>query len=139
MSPAKSPMGCIIAMLVFVLFFGIFLMTGGKSDDAKTTETALPAAPPAPKTAEELRSEKIRSGFSLWDGSHVGLEKIVKQAMHNPDSYEHVKTTYVEKGENLIVTTEYRGTNGFGGVVTNRVIAKTDLEGNVLKIISEGK
>mgnify|MGYP001282484131 CR=1 FL=1 len=98
-----------------------------------------PSSAPIPRTAVELREEKIRSGFSSWDGSHIGLEKIIKQSMHNPDSYKHVKTTYIEDGNELTVATQYRGTNSFGGVVTSQVIAKTDLDGNVIKILSQGK
>jgi hypothetical protein len=31
--------------------------------------------------------------------------------------------------------TEFRGTNRFGGIIKNGVIAKVDLEGNVIEII----
>ena len=41
-------------------------------------------------------------------------------------------------GEFLIVTTKFRGTNALGGVVTNWVTAKCDLEGNVVSVISRG-
>ena len=55
--------------------------------------------------------------------------------MNNPDSYKHVETKYKDKGEYLIVTTVFRGTNTFGGVVTNSIKAKIDLNGNILEII----
>lgn len=148
-SPARSRAEVISGVVFAVIFLVAFIAWVNSGDEkpqppnqhggrVESGTASVHSTPPVQKTDEELRSEKIRSGFSLWDGSHIGLEKIIKQAMHNPNSYEHVKTTYKEKGDALIVATEYRGTNGFGGTVTNRVVAKTDLDGNVLKIISEG-
>ncbi|HUU39739.1 MAG TPA: hypothetical protein VMW42_02230 [Desulfatiglandales bacterium] len=87
-----------------------------------------------PKTPEEAHREKIEKHFDLWDGSHKGLTKVIKESMHNAGSYEHVKTRYIDKGDYLIVTTEFRGTNAFGGVVKNSMAAKVDLNGNVIEI-----
>jgi hypothetical protein len=58
--------------------------------------------------------------------------------MNDPKSYEHVETRYADKGDHLIVKTTFRGKNAFGGVVPNWVIAKTDLDGNVLEVIAQG-
>lgn len=48
------------------------------------------------KMSEELRSEKISEGIKKavnpWDGSLRPLVKAVKQNMHDPKSFEHVKT-----------------------------------------------
>lgn len=87
---------------------------------------------------KEERKRRIEAGFSAWDGSHRGLEKVVKASMNNPKSYEHVETVYSDRGDHLIVRTTFRGTNAFGGVVTNWVRAKVDLDGNVLSIIEQG-
>jgi len=93
---------------------------------------------PKIKTEQELRKERIERGFSPWDGSHRQLEKIVKKAMNDPDSYKHDQTTYIDKGDYLIVNTTFRGKNKFGGVVRNRVSAKATLDGDVIEIISQG-
>jgi hypothetical protein len=58
--------------------------------------------------------------------------------MNDPDSYDHVETRYSDKGDHLIVKTTFRGKNAFGGVVKNWVIAKVDLNGNVIEVISQG-
>ncbi|MFC0445353.1 hypothetical protein ACFOD1_07535 [Pseudidiomarina halophila] len=87
--------------------------------------------------ATEARQERIRKQFSAWDGAHYGLEKVIKKAMHNPDSYEHVETKFGDRGDHLIVQTVYRGSNAFGGIVTNSVTAKVSLNGTVLEIIEE--
>ena len=86
------------------------------------------------KTPEELRKEKLKEQFSSWDGSHRGVEKHIKSIMHDPDSYDHVKTRYIDEGDHLIISTSFRGKNAFGGVVLNRYTAKVDLQGNVLQI-----
>ncbi|WP_204230881.1 PH domain-containing protein [Aeromonas salmonicida] len=90
----------------------------------------------AKKALIEARAKKLESQFSPWDGSHRALERAIKKSMNDPDSYEHVKTTYNDLGDSLIVSTTFRGKNGFGGVVKNTVVAQVDLDGNILEIIS---
>ncbi len=87
--------------------------------------------------APETRKEQIESHFSAWDGSHRGLVEVIKKSMNDPESYEHVETRYVDKQDHLIVITEFRGRNGFGGVVKSSVTAKVDLNGNVIEVISQ--
>lgn len=114
--------------LVLVVVFLVMVFSGGKSTNTN------PSKPAAPTT----REEKIRQQFSAWNGAHYGLEKVVKQGMNNPDSYQHVKTVYSEEADGLVVTMQYRGTNSFGGVITNKAMAKTDMDGNVVSIIYRG-
>ena len=87
--------------------------------------------------AAQAREERIHDQFSNWDGSHMNLARFIKNNMHDPDSYEHAKTVYSDKGDYLIVKTTYRGKNGFGGVVLNYVTAKVSLDGQVLAIIDQ--
>jgi hypothetical protein len=63
---------------------------------------------------------------------------LIKKSMNDPNSYEHEETVYWDKGDHLIVRTTFRGKNAFGGVVKNSIMAKVDLNGNVIEIISEG-
>ena len=83
------------------------------------------------------RKKRIESQFSAWDGSHRNLERVVKKAMNDPESYKHVETVYWDMGSYLIVRTTFRGKNVFGGVVKNSVKAKVDLDGNVLEILEQ--
>jgi hypothetical protein len=89
------------------------------------------------RLAAEAREKQIEEQFSVWDGSHRNLERVIKKAMNDPDSYEHDKTVYWDRGDHLVVKTTYRGKNGFGGVVRNFVKAKVSLEGQILQVIDQ--
>jgi hypothetical protein len=87
------------------------------------------------KKQQELAHKNIvESQFSVWDGSHRELEQYIKKHMNDPDSYQHVETSYIDHGDYLIVTTKFRGKNGFGGIVMNTIIAKINLQGNIIEI-----
>ncbi|WP_353120956.1 tetratricopeptide repeat protein [Dysgonomonas capnocytophagoides] len=80
------------------------------------------------------RKERILKQFSSWDGSHRNLEKWLKNNMNDPKSFEHVETTYTDKGDYLLVYMKYRGKNSFGAKVLQTVIGTVDLNGNVLSV-----
>jgi len=77
------------------------------------------------------RKERILKQFSSWDGSHNNLKKWVKNNMNDPKSFEHVETTYTDKGDYLLVYMKYRGKNSFGAKVLQTVIGTVDLNGNI--------
>ncbi|MBL8880816.1 MAG: zinc-ribbon domain-containing protein [Phycisphaerales bacterium] len=132
-SKAKtSPLaGAVTFLIIVAVCAGIctqgFKFGGGGSSSSST-----------PKTPEERRKEQIERHISAWDGSHCGVTEYIKKSMHDPDSYAHDETRFLDKGDHLIVYTKFRGKNAFGGVVRNSIIAKVDLNGNVLEIISQG-
>jgi hypothetical protein len=111
-----------------VAFF-IFIAFGSGDDDSKTN------ADGTPKTERQIQLEKQ---FSAWDGSHIELTKIIKKAMNDPDSYEHVETVYWDMKDHVVVRTTYSGKNAFGGRVKNWVKAKADNNGKIIEIIEEG-
>lgn len=113
---------------IFVISFFVLLAFGSGSDDNKKADGTK-------KTDREILIEKQ---FSAWDGSHPQLESMIKEAMNDPDSYEHVETVYWDLQDHLVIRTTYSGKNAFGGRVKNWVKAKVDFEGNVLEIIDEG-
>jgi len=41
---------------------------------------------------------RINAQFSSWNGSHKNLEKRIKSGMHDPGSYQHVETAYLDRG-----------------------------------------
>lgn len=84
---------------------------------------------------KEIRKKQIEKQFHFWDGSHRNLEWHIKEIMNDPDSYEHVVTTYWDKGDHLVVTTTFRGKNAFGGVVKNSITAIVSLNGDIIQII----
>jgi hypothetical protein len=85
-------------------------------------------------TSEEKtvsRKELIEKQFSSWDGSHYKLEAYIKSTMNDPDSYQHIKTVYLDKGDYLLVKTTFRGKNVFNALVIDSVIAMVGLDGEV--------
>ena len=54
--------------------------------------------------------------------------------MHDPNSYKHVKTTWLDMGDYILVEITYRGTNLFGATVTNSVTARVSLSGVILNV-----
>ena len=117
----------LLSVMAVCLF--IFLAFGSDDDDQKKN------ADGTPKTERQLKIEKQ---FSAWDGSPNNLKKAIKDAMNDPESFEHVETKYWDMKDHLVVLTTYRGKNAFGGKVKNWVKAKVDMEGNVLEIIEQG-
>lgn len=84
------------------------------------------------------RTELIEKQFSSWDGSHTEVTKAIKKSMNDSDSYEHINTQYWDRGDHLVVQTEFSGKNGFGGRVKNTVKAKVQVEtGSIIEIMQE--
>ena len=46
---------------------------------------------------QEKKVKMIESQFSTWNGSHIELSRLIKDSMHDPSSYEHVETTYINE------------------------------------------
>lgn len=130
--PRSQGIGCgtVVVLLVFAAF-----MVNLWND---TFNPAPPANPPAPLTAEQQRTARIEAGFSVWDGAHRKLEKLIETNLKDPDSYEHIETKYIDKQDHILVYMKYRAKNSFGGFVIGNVVAKCSLDGDVLEIISQG-
>ena len=99
--------------------------------EAKAKATALKRA------AEAKLKEDFKLQFSVWNGSHNKTVKYVKERMHNPKSFKHVETSYMDYAEKgfRIIHMKYRGTNLYNAVVTNSIWVKVDLEGNVTEVM----
>ncbi|MFP9114436.1 hypothetical protein ACLI1A_10875 [Flavobacterium sp. RHBU_3] len=77
---------------------------------------------------EKNRADFEESCLSSWDGSNRELVKIVKKNMNDPDSFEHVETSYKLYNDYAVVIMQFRGKNAFNGTVLNSVTAKVSLE-----------
>lgn len=148
MSMQVSNAGCFVwTICVFAGFFVIlhiaedrdYRSRGIDPDELRARRSENLAREAIEERRIKARDEILQSGFNLWDGSHRGLTQLIKESMNEPKSYEHVETTYSDKGDYLIVRTVFRGRNVFGGVVPNWVTAKTDLNGNVIKVIDQSQ
>jgi hypothetical protein len=114
--------------LRILIFVGLILAMVYMCNDPKGNLASTP------EPAKSDRQILLDKQFSVWDGSHRGLEKQIKASMNDPESYEHVSTQFKDMTDYIIVTTSFRGKNAFGGTVLNSVTAKCDLQGNVLEI-----
>lgn len=86
------------------------------------------------RIAREERKKNIEKQFSFDYAIHFPLRRHIKSKMHNPKSFKHVKTTHSVHENYIVVAMKYRGTNGFGAVVTNSVVAKYSVNGYLLEI-----
>lgn len=96
-----------------------------------------PKNKPVQLTPEQARTEMIEQHFSALNGAHEGVQALVKSQLKDPDSFEHVKTQYWDKGDHLIVNMSYRANNSMGVPVAGFIKAKTDLKGNVLAVLEQ--
>lgn len=84
---------------------------------------------------QNLENKQLIKKSFATNGMHFTLGTYTKNSMHNPKSFQHVKTTYVDSGEDLVVTMQFRGTNKLGATVLNRVSAVCAYNGDILEII----
>lgn len=87
--------------------------------------------------ASPAHKAKVTAQFSSWDGSHINLEKLIKSRMHDPASYRHVETNYLDRGGHILVTTKFRGKNAFGALILNNARARVDINGNIIELLDQ--
>lgn len=44
---------------------------------------------------KEMHDDWVNSQFSIWDGAHKTLEKLIKKQLNDEKSYKHIETTYI--------------------------------------------
>lgn len=97
------------------------------------------------KVAEEEKKQAeakayqdwVKNQFSVWDGSHTVLVKMLKENLNDPKSFQHVETTCKDNGDHLIVKMTYRAKNAFGGLILQNITAKADYKTNMVSVISQ--
>lgn len=82
------------------------------------------------KTEEHQRKIKQfeENCLSIVDGSHSKLVDWRKETMDNPESFDHVETTYNVFDDYAIILMKYRGKNRFGALILTSLKAKVSLE-----------
>ena len=112
-------------------------LTNKRKGEVAAAKAKVAKAQATARTQQEL-AEKFKLQFSAWNGSHNKTVRYVKARMHNPKSFKHVETKYMDYAEKnyRIILMQYRGTNLFNAVVTNSISVKVDLDGNVIEVIS---
>lgn len=100
---------------------------------ARDEKAAKEAATLAASVAKAERQKKIEAQFSSYSGVHYQFERMIKEAMNDPDSYDHVETKYIDKGSYIRVFLTFRCKNGFGGLVKNTKVADFSIGGDFLR------
>jgi hypothetical protein len=118
----------ILIILVLLIVLGLMLPAPSATTNSTTKEDQK----------SKTREKQLSHAFSAWSGAHKSLERMIINAMNDPDSYEHIETRYLDHGKTLFVITQYRGRNGFGGMVKSAVRARVDaIDGDVIEIVSQ--
>ena len=69
-------------------------------------------------SADMPKRPKKAECFSAWDGAHSGLVAEVKAQLNDPESFEHLETSTIDKGDYYIVIMKFTAKNGFGGRIS---------------------
>lgn len=97
--------------------------------DAKDAQNAKQAAEIIAKL------DRARSQFSVWNGSHKKITKIIKESMKNPENYQHVKTKWdLLNDDTILVKTTFKSKNIFGALIDKYVRAIVSLDEQILEI-----
>lgn len=82
----------------------------------------------------EKHAVKLNKLFSP-NGIYVPayLEHLIKSNMNNPDSFKLVHMYWKDTGKFIVVKITFRGTNSFGGMVTQTIIYDINYKGDVIK------
>lgn len=94
---------------------------------------------PDTRTDEQKHQDKVSSLFSPVDGSNRALVRQLKANMNDPESFEHVGTTYYDlpKDSMVVVQMAFRAKNGFGAYVLQQVDAQVGYDGTVRSLTIE--
>lgn len=83
------------------------------------------------KNENYVNIAELMTDFSSYDGTYRPLERMIKEKMNDPSSYEHVETKYTHVFDGtdrpyMAVETTFRGNNIYGAKAINTVSAKVD-------------
>jgi hypothetical protein len=115
----------------YLLVLGILLavvFNGCEGSDTKNSNTSSATQESNTKTVDPLASK-----FS-YNGEHYELAERAKGSMHDPNSYEFVSGEHWTNESGIFAALKYRGTNAYGAVVTEEIIATLDSNGNIVSI-----
>lgn len=135
--------GCGGVLLLAAVGLGVYALLSSQNINTSPTASAEPKSktneqtrsifkPPLKKVPTN-RSERVQAVFE-WDGSVFSFVRTVKKQMHDPSSFEHVETRYIDPGTGATFTVnmQYRGKNVLGAKVLNRATGVIDLDGNCI-------
>lgn len=117
---AKSLFKVVMSFLLYASLFTVIVLIvalivslplkNSKKEEALTEQLAQPPT----------FDEKAEALFSLWDGSNRTLKELVKNRLHNPDSFVHDGTHWeIYTPTEILVVMKFRAQNGFGATRTS--------------------
>lgn len=84
---------------------------------------------------KEAEMKKVEN--SSWDGSVRQVKQYIKSNLKDPNSYESIEWSSVQKqGENYVVRHKYRAKNSFGGYVIENKIFTLNSDGEIISVSS---
>lgn len=126
-SKPKSITGKLALIFLGLMALFAFIMPDSEKSTSNNSNATPDAAQQTPAPAQPARDPNdIKNFLSSWDGSNRELVKLVKSAMNDPKSFEHVETRFIDRGNSLKLFMTYRGKNAFNATVTNKVSADFD-------------
>lgn len=121
-----------IVKFILFLFLVLLFITfkGSCSNDKPKTKAEI--AQQKKDSIIEVRTKKINLAL-------LGFEKMVKEQMRDPNSYENIAKTYDKKDTANVVKMllKFRGNNAFGGKTTTTVLANYYFNDDSLKITNQ--
>ncbi|RAJ37390.1 hypothetical protein [Pedobacter cryoconitis] len=97
-----------------------------ESLDSTTFENDTASGPITYTPPQEAQQPANQEYFSGWDGSNPEFVAAIKNRMNDPDSFEHIETTYNDKGDYLEIKMKYRGKNSYNATIRNINICNFD-------------
>lgn len=112
--------GCLAA--VIILFFLVIVMMGISGGGSSRSHSA------STSTGDSLLQN------SSWDGSVYRVKEHLKKSLKDPDSYESIEWSKVQKLDDgtFSVRHKFRAKNSFGGFTIENHIFTYDSSGNIL-------
>lgn len=114
-----------------------------QQEEAKAEREKLASMTPEQRKEylKEQKRQQLAGQFAdkferKFDGSIKPVVEYVKSSMNDPDSFKHVQTEwFIRNGADrqYTVRMRYRGTNGFGAVVTETVEVIIDQDGKIIE------
>ncbi len=129
-----SPINGAILVLAPVLAIGAWYLWF--TSDAKTADEHAAAygygagVSTSGMPTSQRQPPRIESQFSGWDGSHAALTRQIKERLHDPDSYDHVKTAHQVRDGRVYIVASFRANNALGATALTTVTAEASPEGD---------
>ena len=77
----------------------------------------------------------IERQFSQSNGAHIELEKLIKQYLPNPQSYQHIHSHYEKNQDQLTVFTQYSSIRENGERIKADAMVVYHLNGRLINLL----